>query len=78
LIRALARLQDQHQRNFTATMVGDGTEKPDFVNLAAKLGVSGQIRFLPGMAARDAFALGRIMVIPSRAEAFPYIVLEAL
>ena len=78
LIRALARLRDQHQRNFTATMVGDGAEKPGFIALAEELGISGQIRFLPGMTAREAFALGRIMVVPSRAEAFPYIVLEAL
>jgi len=78
MIRALARLSTQNQRDFTATMVGDGAEKPGFIALADELGVSGQIRFLPGMAARDAFALGRIMVVPSRAEAFPYIVLEAL
>lgn len=78
LIRALAHLRDQHRRSFTATLVGDGAEKPDFVSLADDLGVSGQIRFMPGMAARDAFALGHTMVVPSRAEAFPYIVLEAL
>ena len=30
------------------------------------------------MPAREAFALGRIMCVPSRAEAMPYIVLEAL
>jgi glycosyltransferase involved in cell wall biosynthesis len=30
------------------------------------------------MPARDAFSLARIMVVPSRAEAMPYIVLEAL
>ena len=30
------------------------------------------------MPARQAFALGRIIVVPSRAEAMPYIVLEAL
>ena len=35
------------------------------------------MRFLPPMPARQAFALGRIMVVPSRAESFPYIVLEA-
>ncbi len=78
MIRALARLRDRDQRTLTATMVGDGAEKPDFIALAEELGLSGQIRFLPGMAAREAFALGRIMVVPSRAEAFPYIVLEAL
>ncbi|MDA4835380.1 glycosyltransferase family 4 protein, partial [Enterobacter hormaechei] len=37
-----------------------------------------QIRFLPPMQARMAFRLARIVVIPSRAEALPYIVLEAL
>ena len=78
LLRALARLRDRHQRNFTATMVGDGPERPGFMALANELGISGQIRFLPGMAAREAFALGQTMVVPSRAEAFPYIVLEAL
>lgn len=78
MIRALARLRDRNQRTLTATMVGDGAEKPGFIALAEELGLSGQIRFLPGMAAREAFALGRIMVVPSRAEAFPYIVLEAL
>ncbi|PJR88774.1 glycosyl transferase [Ochrobactrum sp. 695/2009] len=78
MIRALARLRDRNQRALTATLVGDGAEKPGFIALAEELGVSGQIRFLPGMAAREAFALGRVMVVPSRAEAFPYIVLEAL
>lgn len=78
MIRALARLRDQNERAFTATMVGDGAEKSGFVALAEELGIFRQIRFLPGMAAREAFALGRIMVVPSRAEAFPYIVLEAL
>src|SRR5690606_2220522 len=30
------------------------------------------------MGARDAFALGRTLVVPSRAESLPYIVLEAV
>ena len=33
--------------------------------------------FRPAMPAREAQALGRIMVIPSRAESLPYVVLEA-
>lgn len=78
LIRALAELRDHHGERLTLTMVGDGAEKQDFVALANSLNLNDQIRFLPGMAAREAFPLGRIMVIPSRAEAFPYIVLEAL
>ena len=33
--------------------------------------------FTGALPARDAFSLGRVMVVPSRAESFPYIVLEA-
>ena len=40
--------------------------------------MSDRVTFRPPMPARDAFALGRIIVVPSRAEAMPYIVLEAL
>ena len=35
------------------------------------------VRFMPAMPAREAQALGRIMVVPSRAESLPYVVLEA-
>jgi glycosyltransferase involved in cell wall biosynthesis len=36
------------------------------------------MRFLPPMPAREAFALAELVVVPSRAEAMPYIVLETL
>lgn len=78
LLSALARIRETQGRNLTVTLVGDGPEKQDFITLARQAELSEQARFLPGMAARDAFSLGRIMVVPSRAEAFPYIVLEAL
>jgi glycosyltransferase involved in cell wall biosynthesis len=78
LIRALAQLRDQDGLSLSVTIVGDGPEKPVFTALATELGLDENVHFLPGMAAREAFALGRLMVIPSRAEAFPYIVLEAL
>ena len=41
---------------------------------AESLGQS--IRFRDPMPAREAFALGRLLVVPSRAESLPYIVLE--
>lgn len=78
LIRALAHLRDNQGGTSSATLVGDGSEKPDCIALTNEFNMQSQIRFLPGMAAREAFSLGRIVVIPSRAEAFPYIVLEAL
>jgi glycosyltransferase involved in cell wall biosynthesis len=43
-----------------------------------RLGLEKQVRFLPPMPARDAFALADLVVVPSRAEAMPYIVLETL
>ena len=42
-----------------------------------RLGLGDIVRFRPAMPAREAQALGRIMVIPSRAESLPYVVLEA-
>ena len=35
------------------------------------------VAFLPPMPAREAFALARTVVVPSRAESMPYLVLEA-
>jgi glycosyltransferase involved in cell wall biosynthesis len=43
-----------------------------------KWGLEDTGSFIGFTPARDAFSLGRIMVMPSRAESFPYIVLEAL
>jgi glycosyltransferase involved in cell wall biosynthesis len=41
------------------------------------MGVATQVRFVGAKPARSAFALGRVLVAPSRAESLPYIVLEA-
>ena len=43
---------------------------------AERLGLSGAVRFREPMPARAGFALGRLMVAPSRAESLPYIILE--
>ncbi|RTL69003.1 MAG: glycosyltransferase, partial [Hyphomicrobiales bacterium] len=40
-------------------------------------GLADRIRFPGPMPAREAFKLGRALVVPSRAESFPYVVLEA-
>lgn len=42
------------------------------------MGLGERIKMHPAMMARDAFALARNVVIPSRAEAMPYIVLETV
>ena len=75
-IDALAEASRQLGRPLSAVMVGDGDDLPSDQAQAAALGLA--VRFLPPMPAREAFALGRVIVVPSRAEAMPYIVLVAL
>jgi glycosyltransferase involved in cell wall biosynthesis len=76
LIDALAQLH-KAGRPVTATLVGDGPDRAAFVAQAERLGVANAIRFLAPMPARQAQALGRVMVFCSRAESMPYVVLEA-
>jgi glycosyltransferase involved in cell wall biosynthesis len=76
LIAALAQLE-QRGRRVTATIVGDGPERTEFEREVARQGMGSAIRFAGAKPARAAFALGRILVVPSRAESLPYIVLEA-
>ncbi len=76
LLDAIAALRDRGLR-LTATIVGAGVSGDDLRRQAAQSGLTELVRFLPPMPARQAFARGRIMVVPSRAESFPYIVLEA-
>jgi len=44
---------------------------------ATIVGLNEAVRFFGAIPARQAFAKGRILVVPSRAEALPYVVLEA-
>jgi glycosyltransferase involved in cell wall biosynthesis len=75
LLDALAQLAREGRR-FSATIVGDGPDAAVFKTQAERLGLAA-VRFPGSMPARAAFALGRCLVVPSRAESLPYIVLEA-
>jgi glycosyltransferase involved in cell wall biosynthesis len=61
----------------TAVIVGSGPDEMDFRRLAQKLGIEDKVAFVGSLPARTAFARGRCVVVPSRAESFPYVVLEA-
>jgi len=78
LIAAIAEASRRTGRAITATIVGDGPDRQAFEQAAEQAGLASTVRFTGAMPARAAFALGRAMVIPSRAESFPYIVLEAM
>ncbi|MDG4896136.1 glycosyltransferase family 4 protein [Mesorhizobium sp. WSM4976] len=77
-IDALALAGSDLERPLSAVMVGDGDDLPRYHAQVARLGLNSHVRFRPPMPARDAFALAELVVVPSRAEAMPYIVLEAL
>jgi glycosyltransferase involved in cell wall biosynthesis len=65
-------------RPVSAVFVGDGPDAAAFKQQAKNLRISDCVTFPGAMRARDAFSLGRVLLMPSRAESLPYIVLEAI
>jgi glycosyltransferase involved in cell wall biosynthesis len=76
LVEAIGRLHTRGHK-VSATLVGDGPDAAAVRDHIARAGLGEAVRLRPPMPAREAFALGRIMVVPSRAESLPYVVLEA-
>lgn len=77
LIEAIALLKSRGQ-SLRAVIVGDGPDRDAFISLSKMRGLDTQIAFAGAMPARSAFAKGRLLVVPSRAESLPYIVLESI
>lgn len=77
-IAAMAEL-DRRGRPSSALIVGDGeaADLARYRDMAAAAGLGSRLRFAAPMPARQAFAAARTVVVPSRAESLPYIVLEA-
>ncbi len=76
LLQAIGSLH-RAGRRVSATIIGYGPEEAALRAQAVQLGLAEHVRFLPAMPARRAFSLGRLMLVPSRSESLPYIVLEA-
>lgn len=76
LIEALALLK-QHGLTPRLMIVGSGPDEEMLRQLAQSRGVAEQCHFRGPAPIREALAEGRIMVIPSRAESLPYVILEA-
>jgi len=76
LIEAIAQLVAAG-RIVTATIVGEGPDGDAFRRLVQERGLGTSVRFAGYQPARQAFSLGRVLVVASRAESLPYIVLEA-
>jgi glycosyltransferase involved in cell wall biosynthesis len=76
LIDALGRLA-RGGRMVTAAVIGDGPDAAALRERATKQGVDRATRFAGAMPAREGFRRGRLLVVPSKHESLPYIVLEA-
>jgi glycosyltransferase involved in cell wall biosynthesis len=77
LLRALAAANQRRPSPLRAMIVGSGPDAAALNQLSADLGLAGSVAFPGAMPAPRAFPQGRILVVPSRKESFPYVVLEA-
>jgi glycosyltransferase involved in cell wall biosynthesis len=75
LLHAVAALNEK--RKVTLTLVGEGAEQPEFEELSGKLNLNQVARFVGRHNMTQALTMGRILVVPSRNESFPYVILEA-
>ena len=76
LIDALARLRASG-RDIRLTLAGDGEETAALKDQIARLGLGTAVRFLGHVQARYGFSKGRLLVVPSRGDSMPYVVIEA-
>jgi glycosyltransferase involved in cell wall biosynthesis len=77
-IRAFAETERIIGHPLSALMIGDGPDQQRYSEMMIQLGLGQRITMLPAMKQREAFRMARTLVVPSRAEAMPYIVLEAV
>lgn len=77
-IEAMRRAEQLAGKPLRGVMVGDGDDKPRYQARLDTIGMGDRVKMRDAMPAREAFALARTVVIPSRAESMPYIVLEAV
>jgi glycosyltransferase involved in cell wall biosynthesis len=76
LIDAVARLRADG-KNVTLTLGGDGEEMDNLKAQVARLNLGEAVRFLGHVKARFGFSKGRLLVVPSRGDSMPYVVIEA-
>jgi len=65
-------------RPLSAVVIGDGPDRDRYERRIVEHGVGRRIKMLPAMRVAEAFTYSNIVVVPSRAESMPYIVLEAI
>ena len=76
LIDAVARLRTDG-RPLTLTLAGDGEESANLKAQVRRLGLDEAVRFIGHVKARYGFSRGSLLVVPSRGDSMPYVVIEA-
>ncbi|SDK08893.1 MULTISPECIES: glycosyltransferase family 4 protein [Bradyrhizobium] len=76
LIDAVARLRADG-RPVTLTLAGDGEETANLKAQVQQLGLGEAVRFIGHVKARYGFSKGSLLVVPSRGDSMPYVVIEA-
>ncbi|MBB3963938.1 glycosyltransferase family 4 protein [Rhizobium metallidurans] len=77
-VDAFAKTERLIGRPLSALMIGDGPDRDRYREMMIERGLGKRIGMLPAMRVQQAFAMSQNLVVPSRAEAMPYIVLEGL
>lgn len=76
VIEAIARLRAAG-RPVTLTLAGDGEETATLHALCGTLNLGSAVCFVGHVQARYGFSKGRLLVVPSRGDSMPYVVIEA-
>ena len=76
LIDAVARLRAKG-KPVTLTLAGDGEELGSLKAQIEKHSLTEAIRFIGHVKARFGFSKGKLLVVPSRGDSMPYVVIEA-
>ena len=76
LIQAVARLRADG-KPVTLTLAGDGEETEKLKALIKKLNLGDAVRFIGHVKARFGFTKGKLLIVPSRGDSMPYVVIEA-
>jgi glycosyltransferase involved in cell wall biosynthesis len=76
---AIDALYELHRagRRVRLAIAGDGEEGAALRGQVSRLGLTEHVRFLGHTPSRQAFAKGRLLIVPSRADSLPYVVIEA-
>jgi glycosyltransferase involved in cell wall biosynthesis len=76
LVDAVARLRSDG-RPVTLTLAGDGEETDALKAQIQRLGLGEAVRLIGHVKARYGFSKGSLLVVPSRGDSMPYVVIEA-